>query len=64
MSNRVHGRPGTEHSQLEELIRLGAARLPGLEHVAVITAFAGLRPATQFADYQIEALPDRQDQSR
>jgi glycerol-3-phosphate dehydrogenase len=31
--------------------------LPGLAEVAVTTAYAGLRPATQFKDYQIEALP-------
>jgi glycerol-3-phosphate dehydrogenase len=31
--------------------------LPALAGMEVTTAYAGLRPATQFKDYQIEALP-------
>ncbi|MBI1776681.1 MAG: NAD(P)/FAD-dependent oxidoreductase [Proteobacteria bacterium] len=50
---------GVDQARLGELMELGQRRLPGLARIPVTTAFAGLRPATQFADYQIEALPDR-----
>ena len=33
--------------------------LPALAGESVTALYAGLRPATQFKDYQIEALPDR-----
>lgn len=44
---------------LEALIAAGRRMLPGLASVDVTTSYAGLRPATQFKDYQIEALPER-----
>ncbi len=48
-----------DHDMLQGLIRVGAAILPGL-HVHEITAtYAGLRPATQFKDYQISAEPGK-----
>jgi glycerol-3-phosphate dehydrogenase len=49
----------TEQAVLEALIARGQRILPSLVHESVVAAFAGLRPATQFKDYQIEALPDR-----
>jgi glycerol-3-phosphate dehydrogenase len=48
-----------EHDTLEMLIAKGRELLPGLGEVGVNALYAGLRPATQFKDYQIEALPDR-----
>jgi glycerol-3-phosphate dehydrogenase len=48
-----------ETATLETLIAAGSRMLPGLQDVEVTTAYAGLRPATEFKDYQIEALPDR-----
>ncbi len=46
---------GVEHAQLEALIRRGAEVLPALSGHAVTATYAGLRPATEFKDYQIEA---------
>jgi glycerol-3-phosphate dehydrogenase len=48
-----------EEATLKTLAEAGQRMLPGLSGVAVTTAYAGLRPATQFKDYQIEALPTR-----
>jgi glycerol-3-phosphate dehydrogenase len=48
-----------EHGQIEALIVLGVRMLPALAGESVTALYAGLRPATQFKDYQIEALPDR-----
>jgi glycerol-3-phosphate dehydrogenase len=48
-----------DHDTLEMLIAKGKKLLPGLSEVGVNALYAGLRPATQFKDYQIEALPDR-----
>ncbi len=48
-----------EAATLEQLADAGRRMLPGLAAVPVTTAYAGLRPATQFKDYQIEALPER-----
>lgn len=44
---------------LERLIERGRAMLPALAGQSVTATYAGLRPATQFKDYQIEALPER-----
>jgi glycerol-3-phosphate dehydrogenase len=44
---------------LSMLIGKGREMLPGLADVGVNAVYAGLRPATQFKDYQIEALPGR-----
>ena len=46
-------------AQLATLIQKGRRILPGLAGEAVTATYAGLRPATEFKDYQIEALPDR-----
>jgi glycerol-3-phosphate dehydrogenase len=48
-----------DRDTLELLIARGLKLLPGLADVGVNALYAGLRPATQFKDYQIEALPDR-----
>ena len=37
----------------------GEAILPGLKHIDVTAIYAGLRPATEFKDYQIVADPNR-----
>ena len=46
-----------EDTTLKALAEAGRRMLPGLAEVPITTAYAGLRPATQFKDYQIEALP-------
>ncbi len=48
-----------EQATLETLMVTGQRLLPGLSAHPVTAVYAGLRPATQFKDYQIEALPDR-----
>ena len=48
-----------ETATLEALMAAGRRMLPGLVGVDVTTSYAGLRPATQFKDYQIEAVPER-----
>jgi glycerol-3-phosphate dehydrogenase len=50
---------GVDAAQLTALIEKGRRILPALAGEAVTATYAGLRPATQFKDYQIEALPDR-----
>ena len=48
-----------DHEALETLVQKAHALVPALAQHAVTAAYAGLRPATQFKEYQIEALPDR-----
>lgn len=48
-----------DEATLQHLIDRGCEMLPDLKHQSVNAVYAGLRPATQFKDYQIEALPDR-----
>jgi glycerol-3-phosphate dehydrogenase len=48
-----------EQATLRRLIEQGCRRVPLLAEQLVTAVYAGLRPATQFKDYQIEALPDR-----
>ena len=48
-----------EEATLRQLIEEGRRILPGLAGHSVTAVYAGLRPATQFKDYQIEALRDR-----
>lgn len=48
-----------ETSTLEVLMRAGCRMVPALAKEDVTASFAGLRPATQFKDYQIECMPDR-----
>jgi glycerol-3-phosphate dehydrogenase len=50
---------GVDAVQLATLIEKGRRILPALTGETVTATYAGLRPATQFKDYQIEALPDR-----
>ena len=50
---------GVDAAQLAALIEKGRRILPALADETVTATYAGLRPATQFKDYQIEALPDR-----
>ena len=45
--------------ELERLVEKARALVPALVEHAVTAVYAGLRPATQFKEYQIEALPDR-----
>lgn len=42
---------------IARLIQFGGSVLPGLESAEIIGTYSGLRPATEFRDYQIEALP-------
>jgi glycerol-3-phosphate dehydrogenase len=48
-----------DQATLRHLIEQGCRRVPRLADQTVTAVYAGLRPATQFKDYQIEALPDR-----
>ena len=48
-----------ETRSLEGLVAAGERMVPALAEQAVTTSYAGLRPASQFKDYQIEALPER-----
>ena len=48
-----------ETAALRDLAAVGVRMLPALAAAAITTAYAGLRPATQFKDYQIEALAER-----
>lgn len=45
---------------LKMLVRRAAKIVPGLAKHPITATYAGLRPATQFKDYQIEALVERQ----
>jgi glycerol-3-phosphate dehydrogenase len=49
-----------EAATLKMLIRRAVEIVPGLANQPVTATYAGLRPATQFKDYQIEALAERQ----
>lgn len=49
----------TDRAALLALRNRGIEMLPGLEKCEVTTAYAGLRPATEFSDYQIGFLKDR-----
>ena len=48
-----------DHDKLQELIETGSRMLPGLRAHPVTATYAGLRPATQFADYQITATRNK-----
>ncbi len=48
-----------ETASLRALIAAGERMVPALAGHSVTTSYAGLRPASQFKDYQIEALPTR-----
>lgn len=49
----------TTRDALLALQRRGIEMLPGLASIEVTTAYAGLRPATEFPDYQIRHLRDQ-----
>ena len=55
--DRIHAE--VEQAALRNLVARGAEMLPGLASIDVTAIYAGLRPATQFKDYQITAQPDR-----
>ncbi|HEX6094382.1 MAG TPA: NAD(P)/FAD-dependent oxidoreductase [Dongiaceae bacterium] len=48
-----------DQAMLRHLIEQGRRRVPRLADQTVTAVYAGLRPATQFKDYQVEVLPDR-----
>ena len=47
----------TDKAALEGLIAAGIEKLPGLENMPITAVYAGLRPASEYSDYQIEADP-------
>ncbi|OED43866.1 FAD/NAD(P)-binding oxidoreductase [Chromatiales bacterium (ex Bugula neritina AB1)] len=49
----------TGRSALLDLRARGIEMIPGLEHCEVTAAYAGLRPATEFSDYQIRHYADK-----
>lgn len=48
-----------DQATLQHLIAKGTEMLPALAQQTVNAVYAGLRPATQFKDYQIDFLPER-----
>jgi len=52
-------RATVDRDSLQALVDKASALVPALSHHSVNATYAGLRPATQFKDYQIDALPDR-----
>ncbi|WP_434362491.1 NAD(P)/FAD-dependent oxidoreductase [Parasalinivibrio latis] len=44
---------------LDTLIDEGDRIIPGLKNYGVSACYAGIRPATQYKDYQLEAVPER-----
>lgn len=50
---KERSRADVDHAMLEQLIAKGVEMIPGLARHAVNAIYAGLRPATQFKDYQI-----------
>ncbi len=49
----------TDSDTLRALMAAGERMLPGLAGMPVTATYAGLRPASQFKDYQLRARPDR-----
>lgn len=49
----------TVRETLQDLCDKGIQMLPGLETCEITTAYAGLRPATEFKDYQIKLHEDK-----
>ncbi len=56
-TSRSHA--GTSREALQELRAKGIEMLPKLADFEVVATYAGLRPATEFQDYQIMAEPSR-----
>ncbi len=48
---------GTDRNTLRTLMAAGEEKLPGLRHMPVTATYAGLRPASEFKDFQIAAHP-------
>lgn len=48
-----------DEATLRTLVDKAAALIPALAHHCVNAVYAGLRPATQFKDYQLATLPER-----
>ncbi|MCF6303757.1 MAG: NAD(P)/FAD-dependent oxidoreductase [Rhodobacteraceae bacterium] len=48
-----------DHDMLQGLVDTGTRMLPDLPQHLVTASYAGLRPATQFKDYQIKPEPDK-----
>lgn len=44
---------------IARLLEYGESVLPGLKNAEVVGTYSGLRPATEFRDYQISALPEK-----
>ena len=53
------GRADVDRAMLEQLIAKGVEMIPGLARHSVNAIYAGLRPATQFKDYQIAINRER-----
>src|SRR5262249_9002724 len=51
--------PSVDHPTLQSLIDQAVAKVPALKDHDVTAIYAGLRPATQFPEYQIRSQPDR-----
>ena len=49
----------TDQATLKDLIAIAVSRFPALSGMPVTAAYAGLRPATEHKEYQIEAKADR-----
>lgn len=49
----------TDEATLGSLLASASSIIPALENIPVTAIYAGLRPATEYKDYQIEAEPDR-----
>jgi glycerol-3-phosphate dehydrogenase len=49
----------TDPENIERLRARGVKMLPGLRHHEITAVYAGLRPATEFSDYQIQEHGDR-----
>ncbi len=49
----------TDQATIEALIATGINKIPALQNMPITATYAGLRPATQHKDYQIEATQER-----
>ncbi|ELT87509.1 hypothetical protein CAPTEDRAFT_208298 [Capitella teleta] len=55
----IREHPQTSKETLQQLIKHASDVIPALKDVEVVGSYAGIRPATQFKDYQIYANRDR-----
>ena len=49
----------TDGEMIKQLRESGIRMIPGIEHCEVTAAYAGLRPATEFQDYQIRKVESK-----